>query len=296
ARERGARRWREPLSSAYDEHSAWPLYAEPHLLIASPFRSGARLYRLEETGGAVRTAWVSKVLSNDVCSSLLVAGNVYGFDLQQLQASTHRPSRGRFKCIDFPTPPARWGDDRRRPATVLAADGKLILLDETGTLILARADPAAYEELARAKVLDGDLSWTPPALSDGRLFVRNHSRAACVFLGPKEALDPNRPTVAAPRSGWRFDWAELLTREPGYPHDAPSARELARWFVWCVAGVFGPAVVIADAVWLLARLLRSGRPGVWSRSAFVAAALLLGLIGTTALSAWADAFVLTWPA
>src|SRR5207302_11207077 len=41
----GRRLWREELSGGYDAHSAWPLYAEPHLLIAAPFRKGARLFR-----------------------------------------------------------------------------------------------------------------------------------------------------------------------------------------------------------------------------------------------------------
>jgi len=72
---------RQSLSSHYDEHSAWPLYAEPHLMVAAPFRSGAQLYRLDAVGTAIsaKTVWVGKKLSNDVCSSILVDGHVYGF-------------------------------------------------------------------------------------------------------------------------------------------------------------------------------------------------------------------------
>ncbi len=67
-------------------------------------------------------------------------------------------------------------------ATVIAADGKLILFNDLGELILAKATKERFEQLGRVSVLGGEICWTQPALSDGRLFVRNQSRAACVFL------------------------------------------------------------------------------------------------------------------
>ena len=292
----GERVWKQDVSANYDEHSAWPLYAEPHLFIASPFRIGAQLFQLDaiENGITARSVWLNTHLSNDVCSSFFVGGHVYGFDLQQSQASTHRSSRGRFKCLDFLTGKVVWETDKVGHATVLAADGKLILLNDTGTLILAQANPDAYEELARTKVLDGGLCWTPPTLSRGRLFVRNHSRAACVFLRAPATLDPNRPLAPPPDQGPRFDWFRLLSREPEFPHDAPTLRDVARWFVWCL-GLFGVAVVVASAVGLAAKITRRSRPGLWFRVTFAATAFVLGLIGTTLFSTWADAFLAcTW--
>ncbi len=289
--------FREELSRHYDEHSAWPLYAEPHLFITSPFRAGARVYRFEDTksGLSARSVWENRQLSNDVCSSVLVYGQVYGFDLHQAQASAHRTSRGRFKCLEFATGKVRWETDKVGQATILVADGKLILLNDTGTLILAKATPAAYEELARTKMLDGGLCWTPPTLSNGRLFVRNHSRAICVFLGQRESLDPNREFAELPRTA-SFDWPDLLSREPNYPHDAPSSEELALWFGWCVFGVFAAAGVLAGMTGLLAWLARSRQPMTWAKTTFASSAFLLGLAGTTFASAWADTFILTWPA
>jgi outer membrane protein assembly factor BamB len=292
----GKRLWRQELSRSYDEHSAWPLYAEPDLLFASPFRSGATAYRLAEEGGGLtgRPRWASRDLSNDVCSSVLVGGYVYGFDLAQLQASAHRASRGRFKCLDFTTGAVRWETDRVGQATVLAADGKLFLLSDTGTLILARADPSAYVELARTCVLDGEICWTPPTLHRGRLFLRSPSRAVCLFVGPADDRGPGRPAAELPPARWSFDWGAVLGREPDYPHDAPLVAELARWYAGCV-GVFGGASLLAALAGLLSLAARSRRPGWWARAAFAASAFLLGLAGTATLSTWADALILTWP-
>jgi outer membrane protein assembly factor BamB len=287
--------WRHELSQGYDEHSAWPLYAEPDLLVSGPFRRGARLYRFQPDQEPT-TIWASRGFSNDVASSVLVGGQVYGFDLQQLQASAHRTSRGVFRCVDFATGKLRWETDQVGHATVLVADGKLILLNDTGTLILARANPSAYEELARAKLFSGSICWAPPTLSYGRLFVRSPSRAMCVYLGPRDLLDPERELAASPSRTFELDRTWIMTREPEYPHDAPSVRDLGLWFGWCLGGVFGGAGVVASLMTILARW--SQRPGAkkWFSTTYAISAFLLGLVGTSVFSIWADTFVLTWPA
>lgn len=38
--------WRHVLSSGYDEHSAWPIYAAPYLWLSSPFKAGSELLQL----------------------------------------------------------------------------------------------------------------------------------------------------------------------------------------------------------------------------------------------------------
>jgi outer membrane protein assembly factor BamB len=42
-----------------------------------------------------------------------------------------------------------------------------------GTLLVAEASPKAFQELARAKVLDGQC-WTMPVVANGRIYCRNH--------------------------------------------------------------------------------------------------------------------------
>lgn len=64
----------------------------------------------------------------------------------------------------------------------LVADGKLLLLDDHGTLTMAKASTTAYEELARAKVLDGHESWGPMAFADGLLLLRDLHTLVCLDL------------------------------------------------------------------------------------------------------------------
>src|SRR5262249_7328518 len=160
----------------------------------------------------------------DIVSSVLYDGHVYGFDLRQQQASKHRPSRGTFRCLEWATGKTRWSTDQVGQAAVLAADGKLLLLGDTGTLILARADPAGYQALARTSLFEDELCWTPPTLWRGRLFARSPSQAVCLYVGrpedqPAAAAAPAPAPAARAR---RLDTTWLLSRERDYPNDAPS--------------------------------------------------------------------------
>ena len=298
----GRQIWKQSLSAEYDEHAAWPLYDDPNLLIAAPFHAGSHLFRLDQDGEKVRPqlVWASRELSNDVCSSVLVAGHVYGFDLKAQQAEAHRTSRGEFKCLEFATGRVCWTTDRVGHATVLAADGKLLLFNDTGTLILAHSNPQKYDELGRVQLFSDGVCWTPPALDHGRLFLRTQSRAACVFLGRPEQLAPEqaqRATVAAniPSSG-DARWVKILSREPEYPNDAPTKSEVALWFAFCLVGVFGVAALATGLVYVAKRLrwLRIALPGEYLTFWFTS--FVLGLLGTTLYSAYWDTFVLTWPA
>ena len=209
---------RMSLSNGYDKHSARPIYREPCLWISGPFRSGSELLEIAPTAASDKSefpfqfkkTWKNRNLSNDVTSSVLVDGHIYGFDIFDAQSKVQRPSRGKFRCINFLTGETTWeigtGRPRRmnstRPADaepengqsgIVVADSKLIILNELGELILARVNPERYEELTRTSVLSGELTWTPPILHRGRAYIRNQKRA--VFVDEPERLKADSPLL-----------------------------------------------------------------------------------------------------
>jgi hypothetical protein len=183
-------------------------------------------------------------------------------------------------------------------ASVIVADGKMFLFNDTGELILARINKERYEELSRANVLGGEIVWTPPALHRGRLFLRNHSRAVCLFVGRPEFLSPASRESSLrvrdiPQHQYR-DWAGLILGiEPEYAFDLPGGKWLRDWYAITLGGVFLPALVLASTMQRLSggRISRRGRWYLTGSLAF-----LLGLVGTTLFSRWANDFVFTWPA
>ena len=83
--------WTHRLSRGYDEHSSWPIYQEPFLWISSPFQSGGELLELTDRPGQhVGLVSMHPLMSNDIFSSVLVDGAIYGFDVHESQARVDR--------------------------------------------------------------------------------------------------------------------------------------------------------------------------------------------------------------
>lgn len=288
---------RQSFSTGYDEHSAWPLYQEPHLLLTGPFRVPAVRYQLQpgpDDSLLCRPLWSVKELSNDVASSVLYQDHVYGFDLKQLQSSKHRASRGAFKCLEWSTGKVRWSTDQVGHASVLVADGKLLLATDTGGLILARADPEEYRELGRVQLFEDETCWTQPTLWQGRLLIRSPSQMVCLYVGRPENLPEGTTTVSgASASSWRLDSTWSLSRERDYPNDAPSWEEMLLWFGASVVLIFGGAALMTGLLSLLGR--RWFHRPFWLWVVFLLLVFLLGLLGPNFFSELLDRCLFTWP-
>ncbi|MEQ9410767.1 MAG: PQQ-binding-like beta-propeller repeat protein [Fuerstiella sp.] len=307
-RHTGAVTERIELSQGYDEHSAWPIYREPLLWLTGPFRAGSFVLDLStpaEAGTGPKVVWRSDILSNDVCSSVLVDNHIYGFDIFDVQSKTHRPSRGIFRCIEMSTGVETWSVGSGRPRRsgnteefasdigqggIVAADGKLIILNELGELILLKADPTRCVELARCSVLSGELTWTPPCLHHGRLYVRNQTQAVCLHIGAAATL-PDGPLLRTrdlPRRQYHHLAAMLLAVEPEYAFDIPHRRWLIQWFA---AGT----VLLITGRLLAQRLVRNNTDAGRRKTTEFLCVLLPGAVGTTLLGNLTAEFVFTWP-
>ena len=82
-------------------------------------------------------------------------------------------------AVDLQTGTIAWQDRSFARSQLVHADGKLIILDEDGTLGLATVSLAGLKTLARARILES-VSWTPPTLVQTRLFVRDRKTIAAV--------------------------------------------------------------------------------------------------------------------
>jgi outer membrane protein assembly factor BamB len=73
----------------------------------------------------------------------------------------------------------------------LRAGDKMFILADDGTLTLIRASTAGYEQLARARVLQGREAWAPMALVDGRLLLRDFEEMICLDVRANPQLTLN---------------------------------------------------------------------------------------------------------
>ena len=96
----------------------------------------------------------------------MIDGYVYGND-----GDARRPTTGTFRCVELATGRSVW-ETALGFGSLIAADGKLILLNSIGVIHIAEATPDGYRQIAEA-ALPRNQYWTPPALAGGRLYCRN---------------------------------------------------------------------------------------------------------------------------
>ena len=311
----GKQQWEIEFSQGYDEHSAAPIYREPFLLVASPFKAGAKCYRLVEEDQAANiqnaadtnvpndptepdqqqpgtpvVAWEALKFSNDVASSVLVNGRVYGFDLKDPQSRLNRPSRGEFRCLDFETGRIIWSTNKVGQANVIAADRKLILFTDSGELILARSGTDEYEELARTQVFQDEICWTYPTLHRGCVYLRTQTRAACLYLGqaPYNAKLPALSVQAIPRVHV-LDAKWLIGGEREYPATVPDWNEFFAWYKWSMAGLLLISLAAGISSLVTRGSITVGRVVYWLTT------IAIGVLGSPFINTRQSEYVLLWP-
>ncbi len=155
--------WQHPWKTDWDVNAADPVIEGDKAFISSSYKSGGALVQF----GAQppREVWRSREMGNHFNSSVLVNGFLYGVD-----GEAEKPAL--LKCLDWNTGEVKWSYKGLGLGSVLAADGKLIVLGEKGELAVAEASPAGFKPLARAQALGGKC-WTTPTLAHGLLYCRN---------------------------------------------------------------------------------------------------------------------------
>ena len=107
----------------------------------------------------------TKVLHNHLSPGILLGEYLYAFNGEARQQTD-------LRCIHLLSGELKWS--RKDPAfgSLICAGGKLLVLAEKGELLLGNPSLAGFQIVARAQVLGG-LCWTPPALANGLVYIRN---------------------------------------------------------------------------------------------------------------------------
>ena len=158
----GRELWRQLWETDWDTNNTDPLVRGDSVFISS-FSRGCGLFSLASSQPVL--TYTNRVLRNHLSPGILLGEYLYAFNGEAKQDTD-------FRCIHLPTGELKW--TRKDPAfgSLILAGDKLIVLSAKGELLVAQASSEGFKPLARAKVLSG-VCWTPPALADGRLYVRS---------------------------------------------------------------------------------------------------------------------------
>lgn len=171
-RERFRRGWRARIRASVN--AATPLVVGDLVFVSAQYGTGAGLFRV--AGSGLDELWASDdVMSNHYATSVHRDGHLYGYHGRQ----EYGPS---LRAVALETGDVAWDVPRFGAGSVLLAGDLLVVMRESGELVLAEASPEAFTPLARARLLRGTVR-AYPALAGGRFYVRNEDTLLAVDLG-----------------------------------------------------------------------------------------------------------------
>lgn len=152
---------------------AQPLvFDDGRIFVSCSYDVGCAMVQILREGDewSAKPLWANQNLRCKFSSPMLYDGLIYGLD------------EGILVCIDPATGERSWKKGRYGHGQMLATNGQLLIHSEDGWGALVDPSPEKYKEVTRFRTLDDPKNWNPPALVDGKLFVRNHHEMACFDL------------------------------------------------------------------------------------------------------------------
>ena len=164
--------WQTPFSTPYEQNSVTPV-VRGDLVIYSGLDSGVTAVRLARKGNqwVASPAWKNEQLPMYMSSPVVNGTTLYGL--------SHR-NRGQFFALDLTTGKTLWTTQGREGenASLISAGSFMLLTTTNSELIVARPNPAKFEELRRYTVADSPV-WAHPALARRALLVKDADKLIC---------------------------------------------------------------------------------------------------------------------
>lgn len=156
-------------------NAATPLVLDDRLFLTASYGIGAVAAKLDARGA--HELWRKPgLLASQYTTPIAHDGLLYGID-----GRDDGPPAD-LVCLDPATGELRWRERQFGYATLLMADGKLLLTTTDGRLLLARPNPGRFERLAEFRLTSQTVR-ALPALANGRLLVRDTERLYCLSVG-----------------------------------------------------------------------------------------------------------------
>jgi outer membrane protein assembly factor BamB len=160
-------------------NAATPLVFDNQVFLTASYNIDAVLATLKSPA---EVKWQdADTLSSQYATPVYHNGHLFG-----IHGREDSPTAGILRCVDAKTGKVAWEKPGFGIAHIILAGDKLLLAKTDGELILAAANTARYQELARAQVAR-DTMRALPALSQGRFIARTtkdgQGKLLCLRVG-----------------------------------------------------------------------------------------------------------------
>lgn len=172
--ESGSENWRTKFPYSVST-AASPVSEGSYVYCSAGYGVGAGLFKVDGDKEPSEVWFKSNELMNHWSTPIIHNGHLYG--IYEFKKYGKAP----LQCVELKTGKIKWTERGFGPGNCILVGDKLVVLSDAGELAVVSATPDGYNELARAKVLDGKC-WSTPSYSDGRVYLRSTREAACVQL------------------------------------------------------------------------------------------------------------------
>ncbi|MCO8123391.1 PQQ-like beta-propeller repeat protein [Stieleria sp. TO1_6] len=155
--------------------AASPVVSGDKVYCSAGYGVGAGLFQIQSNAKAEELWFKPNELMNHWSTPVVHNGHLYGmFEFKKY-------GKAPLQCVELATGEIKWEHRGFGPGNCILVGDKLVALSDAGEVVIAAAQPGEYQELARAKVLEGKC-WSTPAFSNGRIYVRSTEQAAAIAV------------------------------------------------------------------------------------------------------------------
>lgn len=169
--------WSRAHPAEFGLNTSTPVWGPDNLLfMSSGYGGGSRVLKLSRTGDKtnVEELWANGLMRIHFTNAIRIRDLIYG------SSGDFGPAP--FTAVNVKTGNVAWRHRSFPRATFLFADGRFIILDEDGHLILATATAEGLTVTSKVELLSSP-SWTVPSLSGTRLYLRDRKNIMALELG-----------------------------------------------------------------------------------------------------------------
>ena len=154
-------------------NAATPLVIGNLVFVSASYNTGAAL--LEVSGSQFKKLWANDdSMSNHYSTCVFRDGFLYGFHGRQEYGQS-------LRSIELKTGKVMWDVDGFGAGTVTLIGDRLLIVRENGQMVVAPASPKAYQSSPQVPIIKGVVR-AYPALSDGRIYLRNEHTLICARI------------------------------------------------------------------------------------------------------------------
>jgi len=159
------------------------------IYLTAGYGAGSMMIQLEKNGDKFDVKELQKLkpsegLASEQQTPILYNGFIFG--ILPKDAAAERNQLVCYSASDITKPVWTSGKtDRFGLGPYFIADGKFFILDDDGTLTIAKVSTQKFQKTEQKRIIEGQDAWGPFAIADGYLLMRDSKKMVCIDLRAK---------------------------------------------------------------------------------------------------------------